>query len=179
MSVSFYRYFDRDVKCIREFFMKRFSYESELYPTFSDIRKEDSLDVEVSASGYTKEMQADDELLHPVGPDDKITETEEDSDFTFSDEEMLEKAKVWRSELEKEADPADESGGSWCCSSTDSKQIKDGGLPEDCQRSLFESLFIILDTVIIFNWYLRIALHFSKQLFIFVKFRFSQQLITL
>lgn len=124
-------YFDRDVKCIREFFMKRFSYESELYPTFSDIRKEDSLDVEVSASGYTKEMQADDELLHPVGPDDKITETEEDSDFTFSDEEMLEKAKVWRSELEKEADPADESGGSWCCSSTDSKQIKDGGLPEE------------------------------------------------
>ncbi|XP_021004755.1 serine/threonine-protein kinase RIO2 [Mus caroli] len=124
-------YFDRDVKCIREFFMKRFSYESELYPTFSDIRREDSLDVEVSASGYTKEMQADDELLHPVGPDDKITETEEESDFTFSDEEMLGKAKVWRSELEKEPDPADESGGSWCCSSSDSKQIKDGSLPEE------------------------------------------------
>lgn len=35
---SFCRYFDRDVKCIRDFFMKHFSYESELYPTFSDIR---------------------------------------------------------------------------------------------------------------------------------------------
>lgn len=34
----FCRYFDRDVKCIRDFFMKRFSYESELFPTFSDIR---------------------------------------------------------------------------------------------------------------------------------------------
>lgn len=34
----FSRYFDRDVKCVREFFMKRFNYESELYPTFSDIR---------------------------------------------------------------------------------------------------------------------------------------------
>ncbi|XP_021077101.1 serine/threonine-protein kinase RIO2 [Mus pahari] len=125
-------YFDRDVKCIREFFMKRFSYESELYPTFSDIRREGSLDVEVSASGYTKEMQADDELLHPIGPDDKITETEEEPDFTFSDdEEVLEKAKVWRSELEKEPDLADESGGSWCCSSADSKQIKDGSLPEE------------------------------------------------
>lgn len=117
-------YFDRDVKCIREFFIKRFSYESELYPTFSDIRKEDSLDVEVSASGYTKEMQADDELLHPVGPDDKITETEEESD-----EEMLEKG--WRSELENDPNLTDESGGSCCCSSADSKQIKEDSLAEE------------------------------------------------
>nr|XP_025722622.1 serine/threonine-protein kinase RIO2 isoform X3 [Callorhinus ursinus] len=35
-------YFDRDVKCIRDFFMKRFGYESELYPTFSDIRDEEN-----------------------------------------------------------------------------------------------------------------------------------------
>ncbi|XP_053463482.1 serine/threonine-protein kinase RIO2-like [Nycticebus coucang] len=56
-------YFDRDVKCIRDFFMKRFGCESELYPTFSDIRMEGSLDVEVSASGYTKELQAGDNLL--------------------------------------------------------------------------------------------------------------------
>lgn len=34
----FYRYFDRDVNCIREFFKKRFNYESELFPTFKDIR---------------------------------------------------------------------------------------------------------------------------------------------
>lgn len=32
------RYFDRDVKCIRDFFAKRFNYESELFPTFKDIR---------------------------------------------------------------------------------------------------------------------------------------------
>uniref|UniRef100_A0A8I3PXJ2 Serine/threonine-protein kinase RIO2 n=3 Tax=Canis lupus TaxID=9612 RepID=A0A8I3PXJ2_CANLF len=91
-------YFDRDVKCIRDFFMERFSYESELYPTFSDItsdiRKEHSLDVEVSASGYTKEMQADDELLHPVGPTDRNIETEDESEFSHSDEEMSEKASV-------------------------------------------------------------------------------------
>ena len=97
-SSCFYRYFDRDVKCIRDFFMKRFSYESELYPTFSDItsdiRKEHSLDVEVSASGYTKEMQADDELLHPVGPTDRNIETEDESEFSHSDEEMSEKASV-------------------------------------------------------------------------------------
>lgn len=123
-------YFDRDVKCIREFFMKRFGYESELYPTFSDIRREDSLDVEVSASGYTKEMQADDELLHPIGPDDKITETEEESDFSFSDEEVLEKHKLCTSEMENELNPVDESAGDCCFSSGDLKQIKEDSLSE-------------------------------------------------
>ncbi|CAI9583088.1 unnamed protein product [Staurois parvus] len=62
-------YFDRDVKCIRDFFLKRFNYESELFPTFRDIQKECSLDVEIAASGYTKEMQEDDDLLQPEGPD--------------------------------------------------------------------------------------------------------------
>lgn len=80
-------YFDRDVKCIRDFFLKRFDYESELYPTFSDIKREESLDVEVSASGYTKEMQADDELLHPAGPGDEPGDTEEDAGPSLSEEE--------------------------------------------------------------------------------------------
>ncbi|MGH0168458.1 UNVERIFIED_CONTAM: hypothetical protein FKN15_054725 [Acipenser sinensis] len=79
-------YFDRDVKCIRDFFLRRFGYESELYPTFKDIRKEESLDVQISASGYTKEMQRDDELLHPAGPEgehegvEESDEEEEDSE---------------------------------------------------------------------------------------------------
>ncbi|XP_024074687.1 serine/threonine-protein kinase RIO2 [Terrapene carolina triunguis] len=68
-------YFDRDVKCIRDFFKKRFSYESELFPTFQDIRRECSLDVEIAASGYTKEMQEDDELLYPAGPDEEDYKT--------------------------------------------------------------------------------------------------------
>ncbi|XP_068103590.1 serine/threonine-protein kinase RIO2 [Hyperolius riggenbachi] len=67
-------YFDRDVKCIRDFFQKRFNYESELFPTFHDIQKECSLDVEIAASGYTKELQEDDELLQPAGPDDEEEE---------------------------------------------------------------------------------------------------------
>ncbi|XP_027694295.1 serine/threonine-protein kinase RIO2 [Vombatus ursinus] len=88
-------YFDRDVKCIRDFFIRRFNYESELYPTFGDIRKEDSLDVEISASGYTKQMQEDDELLHPLGPDDESLEIDEGSEYPSSLEE-----KVKTSELE-------------------------------------------------------------------------------
>ncbi|XP_036454793.1 serine/threonine-protein kinase RIO2 [Colossoma macropomum] len=75
-------YFDRDVKCVRDFFIKRFNYESELYPTFKDIRKACSLDVEISASGYTKELQQDDQLLHPVGPEgeERLSGDENDDD---------------------------------------------------------------------------------------------------
>ncbi|XP_011376719.1 serine/threonine-protein kinase RIO2 [Pteropus vampyrus] len=124
-------YFDRDVKCIRDFFIKRFSYESELYPTFSDIRREDSLDVEVSASGYTKEMQADDELLHPVGPDDKYIETDEGSEFSFSDEEVSEKAKVCRSENQSEQNSIGESVDLCCTSSGDLEEIKEDSLSKE------------------------------------------------
>uniref|UniRef100_A0A8B9I5X2 non-specific serine/threonine protein kinase n=2 Tax=Anser brachyrhynchus TaxID=132585 RepID=A0A8B9I5X2_9AVES len=70
-------YFDRDVNCVKEFFKKRFNYESELFPSFQDIRRESSLDVEIAASGYTKEMQEDDELLYPVGSDEDDHTTEE------------------------------------------------------------------------------------------------------
>ncbi|XP_078070890.1 serine/threonine-protein kinase RIO2 [Mustelus asterias] len=74
-------YFDRDVKCIRDFFIKRFNYESELYPTFQDIRKETSLDVEIAVSGYTKELQEDAELLHASGPEQEGIETEFSDDL--------------------------------------------------------------------------------------------------
>uniref|UniRef100_A0A673T339 Serine/threonine-protein kinase RIO2 n=1 Tax=Suricata suricatta TaxID=37032 RepID=A0A673T339_SURSU len=124
-------YFDRDVKCIRDFFMKRFSYESELYPTFSDIRREDSLDREVSASGYTKEMQADDELLHPLGPDDKDSETEGGSEFSHSDEELSEKAKVRKSKNHSDHNSTDESADCCCISSGDLEQMKEDDSSEE------------------------------------------------
>lgn len=80
-------YFDRDVKCVRDFFIKRFNYESELYPTFKDIKRSCSLDVEISASGFTKAMQQDDELLHPEGPEgaEGQSEDEEDAAESFTD----------------------------------------------------------------------------------------------
>lgn len=92
-------------------------------------RREDSLDVEVSASGYTKEMQADDELLYPVGPDD--IETEEGSEFLLSDEEVSEKAKVDGSENHSERNSVDESVD--CCGrlSGDLKQIKEDDVSEE------------------------------------------------
>lgn len=81
-------YFDRDVKCIRDFFAKRYNYESELFPTFNDIRRSYSLDVEVSASGFTKEMEKDGALLHPAGPEGENSDEEEsDDDEEAADEE--------------------------------------------------------------------------------------------
>ncbi|NWW54980.1 RIOK2 kinase, partial [Pedionomus torquatus] len=78
-------YFDRDVNCIKEFFKKRFNYESELFPSFKDIRRECSLDREIAVSGYTKEMEEDGELLYPPGSDEddnttQIAEFEEDTE---------------------------------------------------------------------------------------------------
>ncbi|KFQ24678.1 PREDICTED: serine/threonine-protein kinase RIO2, partial [Merops nubicus] len=78
-------YFDRDVNCIKEFFKKRFNYESELFPVFKDIRRECSLDREIAASGCTKEMQEDGELLYSSGSDEddnttEVSEFAEDAD---------------------------------------------------------------------------------------------------
>ncbi|KOX77803.1 Serine/threonine-protein kinase RIO2 [Melipona quadrifasciata] len=70
-------YFERDVKCVREFFKRRFDYESELYPTFHDISREDCIDVEIKASGFTKQMEKD--LLKEMGMikvEDEETEDE-------------------------------------------------------------------------------------------------------
>uniref|UniRef100_A0AAZ3RW87 Serine/threonine-protein kinase RIO2 n=1 Tax=Oncorhynchus tshawytscha TaxID=74940 RepID=A0AAZ3RW87_ONCTS len=81
-------YFDRDVKCIRDFFAKRYNYESELYPTFKDIRRSVSLDVEISASGFTKDFERDAALLDPKGPDGEEEEDEGEEDEGEEEEDM-------------------------------------------------------------------------------------------
>uniref|UniRef100_A0A8B9R637 Serine/threonine-protein kinase RIO2 n=1 Tax=Astyanax mexicanus TaxID=7994 RepID=A0A8B9R637_ASTMX len=46
-----------------------------------------SLDVEVSASGYTKELQQDDQLLHPVGPEGEDSQSgDEEADDPLAPE---------------------------------------------------------------------------------------------
>ncbi|XP_061673327.1 serine/threonine-protein kinase RIO2 [Syngnathoides biaculeatus] len=80
-------YFDRDVKCIRDFFAKRYNYESELFPTFKDIRRSSSLDVEVSASGFTKDLEEDAAVLHPAGPDGEQDGEQDDEQEDSDDEE--------------------------------------------------------------------------------------------
>ncbi|CAH1760167.1 1622_t:CDS:10, partial [Entrophospora sp. SA101] len=51
-------YFNRDVECIRTYFQKKYNYQSALYPKFQlDVNREFNLDVQVSASGFTKKLQ--------------------------------------------------------------------------------------------------------------------------
>lgn len=79
-------YFDRDVQGVRDLFRKKFGYESEEYPKFSDLEREDELDKEVLCSGYgfTKEMEEDvlKEYHHTSEADD---EAAGDSDEEYQD----------------------------------------------------------------------------------------------
>ncbi|XP_050044446.1 uncharacterized protein RIOK2 isoform X2 [Dermacentor andersoni] len=72
-------YFDRDVNCVREFFKKRFGYESELFPKFSDIERDDTLDLETAASGFSKEVK--EEL------EEAVQQMKEDSEEDDGDDE--------------------------------------------------------------------------------------------
>lgn len=71
-------YFNRDVTCIRDFFRRRFDYESELAPTFEDVVRVDALDAEVSASGVTKQMEKD--LLAELGVEDSDDSSSDNDD---------------------------------------------------------------------------------------------------
>ncbi|NXL39862.1 RIOK2 kinase, partial [Glaucidium brasilianum] len=93
-------YFDRDVNCIKEFFKKRFNYESELFPAFKDIRRECSIDREVAASGCTKEMQEDGEWVYPPDSDEDDNKTE--SSEVVEDAEN--KLKFFNKDKENNAD---------------------------------------------------------------------------
>jgi len=80
-------YFDRDVQCIRDFFRRRFNYESELAPTFKDILRMDAIDAEVSASGVTKQMEKD--LLKEMGMDSAEEDDSDGDDEEDEDDECL------------------------------------------------------------------------------------------
>lgn len=76
------RFFERDVNGVREHFRRRFGYEAAGYPSFDDLERDDDLDIEVSCSGFTKEMEKD--LLQEYGMEE-ISEDEEDSDADDAD----------------------------------------------------------------------------------------------
>ncbi|XP_026271421.1 serine/threonine-protein kinase RIO2 [Frankliniella occidentalis] len=78
-------FFMRDVNCIRDFFKRRFGYESEHHPTFADIVRESALDVEVSASGFTKQMEKD--LLVEMGVEEDEVVGSDDNDSAESSED--------------------------------------------------------------------------------------------
>ena len=92
-------FFERDVNCIRDFFKRRFEYESELAPSFDDICRVDALDAEVAASGVTKQMEKDLRLEYGMDEDTSDTEDSEEDD-------LIEEVKVEDNieELRKDVD---------------------------------------------------------------------------
>ncbi|GAB6018467.1 hypothetical protein CHUAL_000168 [Chamberlinius hualienensis] len=99
-------YFDRDVTCVREFFRKRFKYESEDFPTFADVVREDNMDVEVAASGFTKKMNSELQRFQVVenhNSSEDVSEEEETSEDEEDDEieEVNENAENFNENAEK------------------------------------------------------------------------------
>ncbi|KYR01968.1 putative protein serine/threonine kinase [Tieghemostelium lacteum] len=89
-------YFDRDVQCIRTYFEKRFDFIGESWPKFSDIRNDHNLDVQIAASGFTRdnekelntlveEQEGNEKDLESVTQDD--LDSDSDSDSEDSEEE--------------------------------------------------------------------------------------------
>lgn len=53
---------------------------------FYSFRRACSLDVEVSASGFTKDLERDAAVLHPAGPEEEEEDQEEDQDEETDEE---------------------------------------------------------------------------------------------
>merc|ERR1719499_24083 len=83
-------YFERDVNCVRDFFRRRFDYESELHPSFDDVEREDALDAEISASGITRQMEKD--ILKGLGFGSDDEDDDEDEEDDDEDEEIEEES---------------------------------------------------------------------------------------
>uniref|UniRef100_U5EZM4 Serine/threonine-protein kinase RIO2 n=1 Tax=Corethrella appendiculata TaxID=1370023 RepID=U5EZM4_9DIPT len=96
-------YFDRDVTGVRDLFRKKYGFDSEEYPTFDDLEREDNLDVEVLCSGYGFTQEMEDDILKEYGMND---DNDDQSDTEEVEEGKQESPEIeieeYRKELEKE-----------------------------------------------------------------------------
>lgn len=87
-----FRFFERDVNGVREYFRKRFGYECAGFPTFDELERDDNLDIEVACSGFTKQMEKD--LLQEYGmesaSDGEESNDDDDDDAGESDANDIE-----------------------------------------------------------------------------------------
>lgn len=95
-------YFNRDVVCVRELFRRKYNYESDDYPKFSDLEREDDLDAEVHCSGYgfTKEMEND--LLQAYHEIEDVDEEEESEEEECEEPKFIESQQQQSNYSEKE-----------------------------------------------------------------------------
>jgi RIO kinase 2 len=94
-------YFDRDVQCIRDFFKRRFNFEADSYPNFKDIKKSNSLDVEVNASGFSKEIQELNEIFDEMNEDGQEAAQHSENDSSEPSDSEHEDLKETQKKLEK------------------------------------------------------------------------------
>src|SRR5277367_3895918 len=57
-------YFERDVECIKTFFLRKFRFEADEAPRWEDVKREGKLDFEVKASGYGGKLEKEMEWYH-------------------------------------------------------------------------------------------------------------------
>src|SRR5579859_3762636 len=57
-------YFERDVECIKTFFLRKFRFQAEEAPRWEDVKREGKLDFEVEASGFGGKLTKDMESFH-------------------------------------------------------------------------------------------------------------------
>jgi len=82
-------YFDRDVNCIRTFFEKRFGYTAKSWPSLTnDIIRTHTLDKQVAASGFTKELEKELDRLTKEQEEVLKTEQVEGGDNIENSEEV-------------------------------------------------------------------------------------------
>jgi RIO kinase 2 len=101
-------YFERDVKCIRDFFQKRFRYTADDEgPFWSDVRRVGKLDVEVEASGFSKKQAKElEKYMRDVAPLGEGNEGEQNNDEDDSDEEGKEEgSEEEEEEVEEKGNP--------------------------------------------------------------------------
>lgn len=101
-------YFDRDVNGVRELFKKKYNFVSEDYPKFEDLERDDRLDIEVSCSGFTKEMEKD--LLNEYHPENASDEDDSEDDASDTEPEAANEEAIesLRKEVEREVKLAEE-----------------------------------------------------------------------
>uniref|UniRef100_A0A6B2EFE4 Serine/threonine-protein kinase RIO2 n=1 Tax=Phlebotomus kandelakii TaxID=1109342 RepID=A0A6B2EFE4_9DIPT len=95
-------FFDRDVTGVKEFFKRRFDYESEEFPKFEDISREENLDVEISCSGYGFTVQMEKDLMREYGMESDKEDEEEGEGPEEADQESVE------GEIESQVECTDE-----------------------------------------------------------------------
>ncbi|GAB0088644.1 Serine/threonine-protein kinase Rio2 [Sergentomyia squamirostris] len=84
-------FFERDVTGVRELFKRKFDYESTEYPKFTDISREENLDVEISCSGYGFTLQMERDLMREYGMESDDEDKEEDeAEKSSGSEEVVE-----------------------------------------------------------------------------------------